>query len=142
MPSENPTDFCECGKTLGEHGVATSVADHYFRAASPAGSATPTPQTALPRWIFDHAGERFLVAIKPSGEATIDGGHTEPQDVAKARALFEALDVIRPPAGTQYVMLTVEAVPAFTGTLNHDAVSTNNHAAAALHTPKETPRDE
>jgi hypothetical protein len=28
-----PTDRCECGKTLGEHGVATAIANHYFRAA-------------------------------------------------------------------------------------------------------------
>lgn len=91
--------------------------------------AETRPMLTLPRWMFDQVGDRFLVAIEPNGTAHSDGGHSDPQDVAKARELFQRLVIIRPPEGTRYVMVTIEEVPPFTGRLNEEAVAWNNHVA-------------
>lgn len=87
----------------------------------------------VPRWMFEKGiGQRFLAAIQPDGRVSIDGGHSDPQDVAKARVLFESLIVIRPPAGTHYVMVTVEEVPDFVGEVNNEMIAVNNRAALGL----------
>ena len=79
----------------------------------------------LPRWIFGRPGH-YLVAVRPDGTASIDGDHSDPSGVAHARELFEALRVIRPPAGTEYVMVTVGPVPQNTRPVNDEAVQTLN----------------
>lgn len=98
---------------------------------------------ALPRWIFDHIGELFLVGIEPNGKTHVDGGHSEVVDVARARELFQRLAAIRTPEGTRFVMVSIEEVPQFAGTLNEEAIVANNRAAAlsARPTPAVSPEE-
>jgi hypothetical protein len=86
------------------------------------------PELILPKWLFDdeQLGQKWLLAIEPSGKTHTDGGHSSKGGVTKAKALFEAIGIIRPPAGTRYVMLTIEAVPEGKPRLNKSAITTLN----------------
>lgn len=83
----------------------------------------------VPAWIFDHLGEYFMIGIEPDGRVRVDGGHSKPQGVAKAQRLHEAIAVIQPLAGTKFVMVKVEKIPAFKGGVNEAAINTLNQAA-------------
>jgi hypothetical protein len=87
-----------------------------------------TPEITLPKWLFDEKqlGQKWMLAIEPNGKTHTDGGHSSKMDVAKAKALFEAIGIIRPPEGTRYVMLTIEAVPEGKPRLNKSAITTLN----------------
>ena len=86
---------------------------------------------AIPSSIFRAADDRadlYLLAIKPDGSVSLDGGHSTPQGVAKARKLFERIATIRPPEGTRYLMLTVQEAPAPGGDVNREAIATLNRS--------------
>lgn len=80
----------------------------------------------LPLWIFDHPGEYFLVGIEPDGRVRVDGGHSKPSGVATAKHLHESIEVIKPPNGTKFVMVKVDCVPDFRGSVNQDAIDILN----------------
>jgi hypothetical protein len=84
---------------------------------------------SLPRWIFDPVkGPYYLLAIKPDGTVSVDGGHSTASGVVKARELFKALRCLRIPAGTEYVMLKVSSVPEKKTRINNQAVKQLNDA--------------
>lgn len=90
----------------------------------------------LPAWIFDadkHPPEGpayYLLALKPGdGFPSIDGAHDDPAGVAKARKLYGAIAVVRPPEGTRYLMLTVQEAPGPGGSVNREAIDALNRMA-------------
>ena len=95
---------------------------------------------SIPQWLTfeEHRGELFMLAIEPSGKTHIDGGHSTPAGVRKARELFQAIAIIRPPEGTRYMMLKVEAIPEGKTRLNKSAIRALNSLPGRKPTP-ETP---
>lgn len=84
----------------------------------------------IPTWVFRDATStprRFLVAVKPDGTFPgLDGGHETIEGVATARTLHESIDLIRPPEGTIYAMLTIEVAPPPGGPINEGAIEAIN----------------
>lgn len=45
----------------------------------------------VPSWIFDHPGELFLLTVDDEGNADPDGGHSEIEDIVRARKLMKGI---------------------------------------------------
>jgi hypothetical protein len=91
----------------------------------------------LPEWLFlDNTGEveYFMVCLEPGGRVSTDGSHDGPKGVVEAKALYEAIDVIRPKPGSRYFMVTIQPVPDVVIELNQDSVDTLNEVNVALNT--------
>ena len=82
----------------------------------------------IPAWIFEHPGQYFMVGIEPDGRVRVDGGHRNPQSVAKAKRLHESIADIAAPAGTKFLMIKVDEIPTLRGSVNQEAIETINRA--------------
>lgn len=82
----------------------------------------------IPAWILNHPGEYYLLIIHPDGTTSADGGHASKAGVAKAKVLHESIAIIRPPAGSKYVMIKVDDVPEHKGRVNLNAIDMLNNA--------------
>lgn len=86
------------------------------------------PMVAVPAWLFgdlDPTCNRYLLRIEGS-QVHPDGGHTDVQDVAKARHLVENLNCITKQPSRRYVMITIEEVSELIGSVNQEAIDTLN----------------
>lgn len=97
-------------------------------------------EVLIPEWMFEHFGERFMVAIQPDGTVSVDGGHSDSRGVAKAKELHQSIACIAKPPGTKWAMVTIEAIPEFTGKLNRGAIAELNKIAPAGAREKEGKR--
>lgn len=97
--------------------------------------ATDRKFLPLPAWIFGaeqfaDSPAYFLLKLEPEdGFPSLDGAHDGPEGVAKARKLYGAIGVIRPPTGTRYLMLTVQEAPEPGGQVNQGAIDALNRMA-------------
>lgn len=71
-----------------------------------------------PSWPLDHTGEYFLVLVYPDGRFSVDGGHSDLQEVATARDLHQRL--FRKP-GMEFRAVQVVAIPDEGGPINEEA---------------------
>lgn len=74
----------------------------------------------------------YLTIIQPGGSVRFDGPHETPGAVGKTFELYERLDSLRQPAGTQFVMITSAEVPVVKRKLNDKAVAALNSAASKV----------
>jgi hypothetical protein len=77
-------------------------------------------------WMLSQIGDKFMVGIEPDGRIRTDGGHSDEYGVAKAKRLHESISCIKPPVGTKWYMLTIDAIPDLNVTVNQDAINTLN----------------
>ena len=82
----------------------------------------------VPGWIFEERqqGQYFLLSVDRFGVVNIDGGHSSPTGVSKAKEVIQRLGL-----GEKeriWVMLKVDSVPEFKGKLNDGAIATIRNA--------------
>lgn len=73
----------------------------------------------------------YLVGVMPDGSINyVDGSHSTPQGVAKARDLYQSIGLFKDMQPKRWAMVTVSNVPDITdktmASINRDAISTIN----------------
>lgn len=73
----------------------------------------------------------YLVGVMPDGSLSyVDGSHSSPQDVAKAREIYQSIGLFKDMQPKRWAMVTVSNVPDITNetkvSINQDAISTIN----------------
>ncbi len=78
--------------------------------------------------LFRHDGY-YLVVVQPDGKVSVDGSHSTPHGVTKAKKLYESISVIRPTEGSTFHMVRVLPVPDRPAKVNRKAIDTLNEMA-------------
>ena len=145
MPAAHPdtaTACVKCGTAGGDVYGNTGRPIRYAGApygysgelCSACGRAEAQRPIDIPASVFTHTAppcNKFLLIIDDD-RVSIDGCHDDAQGVAGAKHLINAVGWARPSTKARYVMLTIEAVPAFTGEVDEKAIATLNHAAGEV----------
>lgn len=80
----------------------------------------------IPGWVFEHPedGTYYLLQLRPDGTVNVDGSHSSPQGVARAKYLTENIAVLKARGqGSRYVMVQVTEVPPSSGEgVDHKAI--------------------
>jgi hypothetical protein len=80
----------------------------------------------IAQWIFESnlkKSNRFLLSIDENGETSLDGGHSDPNGVAKALKLMKDIKIIAPSKSTKHYMITIEEVPEYNPKLDETGIN-------------------
>lgn len=78
----------------------------------------------IPAWVFDDLHDKcnkYLLTVNTVGEGGVDGCHGTEHGVVEAKHLLDRLGLAKDKA--YQVMITVEPVPEFKGSVNEEAIT-------------------